>query len=242
MKILNGFLAILFLFLSPLTSATSVRSLYLSIDPAVVLARPGMTQQINLYNDLGNTYVNANRWREDASLIMGIGGRVFQNDELQINTGFRFIPVSDIPLKGQIWQLNSPLFYNLDYAYHVNSNLFFWDNIISWTRYHVQPGIILGLGVASNTTSAFREIPIFSTSMPSLQTIGGKKTNQFAYELGAVLDYSMQDVIFELAYRYINAGYGYLQPFTLQNTQDQISTGILQYHLISIGIRAYYAL
>lgn len=244
MKILNGFLFFTtsFLFVLSTTSASATRALYLSIDPAIVTAQPGVTQHINLYNDIGNTYVDSNRWRNESSLILGVGGRVFQNEHLEINTGFRFIPINDLPLEGQIWQLDSPLFNNLDYSYQVSSNLFLVDNIISWTHYHLQPGVILGLGISTNTTSSFREIPTSDTAMPSLQSTGGEKTNQLAYELGAVLDYSMQEVIFELAYRYMNGGRGYLQPFSLQNTKDQLSTGMLHYQVISLGIRAYYAL
>lgn len=244
MKILNGFLffTTLLFFLSFTTSATATRALYLSIDPAIVVTRPGLTQHINLYNNIGNTYVDRHQWQDEATLILGIGGRVFQSEHLEINTGFRFIPIDDLPLEGQIWQLDSPLFNNLDYSYQVKSNLFFFDNIISWTHYHFQPGVILGFGISTNTTSSFQEIPTSDTTIPSLQSANGKKTTQFAYELGAVLDYSMQEVVFELAYRYMNAGRGYLQPFSLQNTQEQLSTGMLHYHVISIGIRAYYAL
>ncbi|MCX7116058.1 MAG: hypothetical protein NTW08_09165 [Gammaproteobacteria bacterium] len=243
MKKINGLICCIFtaiIALAPNTYAFKRTPLFLSIDPALLLAKPGVTQAINLYNDMGNTYVNQSGWQQQGTVVLGAGLRAYQNEQVQVNSSFRYIPVSNLSLTGDIWQLNSPLFNDLAYKFQTRSDLFLVDNIISWSRYRLQPGIILGAGVSRNTTSALIEIPLVKTSAPSLQQALGSKNTPFAYEFGAALDYTMDRCLFELAYRYINAGQGYLQPFPLQNTLDRLSTGTLQYHVISLGIRAYY--
>ena len=233
---------IVLVLLSPIAYASKWPELFVSIDPALLLTNPGITQEINFYDNLGNTYVDETNWKQAASVSLALGLRAYQNQNFQINTSLRYVPVADVYLNGQIWQLKSPLFNDVDYNFHVRSNLLLIDNIISWTHYHFQPGLILGLGMSTNTTSRFQEWPSIDSGAISLQQVTGSRNHQFAYEIGAVLDYSMDKAVIEFAYRYMNAGSGYFQSFSLQNTADQLSTGVLNYHMLSIGIRAYYEL
>ena len=82
-----------------------------------------------------------------------------------------------------------------------------------------------------------QETPLNNHSAPSLDHFINHSLIQFAYELGAVLDYPMKDVVFEVAYRYIDTGHGELGLSPLQNTTQHLTTGSLQYHLISLGVR-----
>ena len=103
------------------------------------------------------------------------------------------------------------------------------------------PGFIVGLGRASNTTSNYYEVPLNNHAASSLDYFSKNTEAQLAYEVGAVLDYSFNDLILECAYRYIDAGHGWLGLSSLQNTNDQLSTGPLHYHAISIGVRLHHA-
>lgn len=245
MKIINKLIASALFTLvmkMPVVFATTWPAVFVSIDPALLFTNPGITQEINLYNGIGNTYIDQTKGIQSSTVSLGIGIRSYQSEQLQVNTSWRYVPVPSLPLQGQIWQLKSPLFNDLAYSFKVKSNLLLVDNIISWTRHRLQPGVILGLGMSTNTTGGYHEIPLTDSAAPSLQVVNGARTAQIAYELGAVLDYSMDRAVIELAYRYVNAGTGYLQPSQLQNTMDRLSTGQLNYRLVSIGIRAYYEL
>ena len=228
--------------IAPNAYAITWPDLFVSVDPALLLTQPGTTQDVTLYNNAGNTYVNKTGAKPHGTVILGVGFRAYQNENFQINTGLRFLPVADTPLNGDIWQLHSPLFNDLAYKFHVKSNLLLVDTLFSWSQYRLQPGVIIGFGRSNNTTADLREVPLSESGAPSLQQISGTNHNQFAYDLGAAFDYSVDNCNIELAYRYINAGNGVLQPFPLQNTKDSLSTGTLQYHVISLGMRAYYEL
>lgn len=216
--------------------------IFFSIDPAFIFVRPGMTQDLKLVDNIGNTYVNKSHLQQQGSVIIGLGLRAYKNQFFQLSSSLRYLPIGETSLKGDIWQLNSPLFNDLAYQFKVKSSLWLWDNIFSFSRYPIQPGIILGLGSARNTTSQMKEIPLAVSTSPSLQNVPGTTQQQFTYEVGGVIDYAIETVNIELAYRYINAGNGVLLPFPLQNTQDQLSTGALQYQILSLGIRGYYDL
>lgn len=227
----------------PVVFATTSPTVFVSIDTARLFTHPGITQDINFNNDIGNTYVNKTNQLHNNTISLGVGLRPYKNEQLQISTGLRFVPVSPLLLQGQIWQLKSPLFDDLGYSFQVKSNVLLVENIISWTRHYLQPGVILGLGMSTNTTGGFSEIPLTDSAATSLQTVNGARSTQLAYELGAALDYTIDSgAVIALAYRYINAGSGHFQPFSLQNSADRLLTGTLKYHLVSIGIRAYYEL
>lgn len=241
MKIINKFVILLFCTVKwSIIFAAAIPQFFVSIDPAWVMGNPGKTQEINIEPGLGNIYLDQTGTRRSITVSPGIGLRSYQNGAFQINTALRFVPVSSMSLHGQIWQLKSPLFNDLGYQLQAKTNALLFDNMISWRHHCWQPGIILGLGVSRNTTKEFHEISLTDTAFPSLQTVNGASVSRMATELGAALDYSMEPIIFEFAYRYINAGTGQLQSFPLQNTTDVFSTGKLKYHMISLGIRAYY--
>ncbi len=229
------------LFRAPTLCASGGPTLFLSIDPMLLFVNPGLTQDVHLNHQLGNTYIDQTGPTKKTFFSISAGLRPYHSEQLQINTGLRYIPVSSVALQGQIWQLKSPLFDDMAYHFQVKSHIFLVDNIISWTRYRLQPGVVFGLGVSANKADRFQEVPLTETAAFSLQTTKGATTTQVAYELGTVLDYSINHKsLIELAYRYIRAGTGHLQPFSLQNTTEHLSTGTLKYSVFSIGFRAYY--
>ncbi len=233
-----------FLFMLSLAGhASQFDAVYLRVDPALLFTQPGLTQELSLYNGIGNTYVTSHEWTNEGTAFFGFGVRSFSSDAWQLNTSFSYLPVSNFPDNGQIWQLNSPLFNDLDYSYQVKSDVFLIENLLTLTQSRFQPGILLGLGYAVNKTSGFQQLPLSNTAVPSSLVFNGSQTNQFSFEFGAVLDYACyRKLTIELAYRYLNVGKGYFESSTLQDTNDALSTGTLVHHIVSLGIRAYYDL
>ena len=239
---INIFSSFLFM-LSLAVNASQFDAVYLKIDPALLFTQPGLTQQLSLYNGFGNTYVNSHKWTNEGTAFFGFGVRSFSNNAWQLNTSFSYLPVRNFPDNGQIWQLNSPLFNDLAYSYQIKSDVFLIENLLTATRSRLQPGILVGLGYSANRTSGFQQLPLSNTSAPSSLIFSGTKTNQFSFEFGAVLDYACyRKLTLELAYRYLNVGKGYFESSALQDTTDTLSTGTLAYHIVSLGIRAYYDL
>lgn len=77
--------------------------------------------------------------------------------------------------------------------------------------------------------------------MPSLDHFTADSQLQFAYEVGVVLDYTYNSFLtLECAYRYLNAGHGQLGLSPLQHTSDHLSTGLIDYQTLSIGVRLYH--
>ena len=214
---------------------------FISLDGMALFSDPTHSQDVNLLNGLGNTYEAKHQWQGSGSLMLGIGIRAYQGDAFDVNTSLRFLPLGTTTGKGDVLQLYSPRFRNLAYYYNITSNLLLVDNTVTWTAHRLQPGFIVGLGRASNTTSNYYEVPLNNHAASSLDSFSKNTEAQLAYEVGAVLDYSFNDMIIECGYRYINAGCGRLGLSSLQNTKDQLSTGPLHYHAISIGVRLHHA-
>ena len=242
MKMLYEWIVSVILIMLSMMSYGAKPLLFFNIDPSLVLVKPGMTQNINFYNDVGNTYINSSGLKKSGTVSLALGLRSYQNKNFDTHTGIRYLPIADNVVDGQIWQLKSPLFNDIAYSYQVKSSILVIDNILSWTRYKFQPGLILGLGVAKNSTDAFQEVALENSSTISLQNLSGNTNYRFSYEIGFALDYAFDRFLVELAYRYINAGSSDFQAFPLSNTSDKLSTGTLNYNIISLGMRAYYAL
>ncbi len=242
MQLLYKWILSVFFVMISIASHSAKPPLFLNIDPAWVLVQPGMTQNINFYDNVGNSYVNSRSLKQIGTVSLALGIRAYQDKNFDIHTGIRYLPVADNVVNGQIWQLKSPLFNDIAYSYQVRSSVLLIDNIISWTRYKFRPGFIFGIGGARNTTDGFQEVALADSATISLQNLSGKKNYQLSYELGFALDYAFDKFLVELAYRYINTGPGYFQAFPLSNTADKLSTGTLNYNVISLGMRAYYAL
>ncbi len=215
--------------------------LFMSVDASTFFTKPGITQNINLFNNLGNTYVAAKHWDNKTTLLFGVGATTYQKNNIIFNTGLRYLATSDILLNGNVWQLNQAQFNNLSYNYRVKSDLLLVENAISYAQYVIQPSFILGLGYAKNTASAYQTSPIYNHAATANQAFTDKSTSQLAYEIGAGLDYYLlKPAVIELAYRFIGAGKGYLGYSPLQNTSNRFSTGNIYYQTISLGIRLYY--
>lgn len=227
--------------ISPSTSMAATNA-FISLDALALFSKPAHTQSVNLLGTMGNTYVGTQQWQSDGSVMVGLGLNTYQHADIDLNTSLRYLPTFNIPSHGEVWQLKSPRFRNLAYTYDTDSNLFLMDNIVTWTKHRLQPGLIVGLGLASNSTSNYRETPLNKHAAPALDHFTNSTMTQFAYELGAVLDYPFKQFIVECAYRYIDAGHGQLGLSPLQNTLEHLSTGPLQYHTISLGVRIHHAL
>jgi hypothetical protein len=215
--------------------------LFISLDVTTVFTRPGETQQVNLFNQLGNTYVPNKDWQNKSTVLFGVGATTYTKNNVIFNTGVRYLSISNIFLQGNVWQLNSPDFNNLSYRYRVKSDLVLVENAISYAKSLIQPSLILGLGYAANTTSQYQTSALYNHSATALQVFTGKCVSQLAYEIGGGLDFlSLKPAVIELAYRFMAAGKGALGYSPLQNTSDNLSTGNLYYHTVSLGIRLYY--
>ena len=173
--------------------------------------------------------------------MLGVGFKILQYNQIDINTGVRYIPQVTLPSKGDVLQLHSPLFRNLSYAYDLTSNFWLADNTITWTKHRLQPGFIIGVGGATNTLTNYQEASLNNHSAPSLDHFKNSRNTQFAYELGAVLDYTLDEITFECAYRYLNAGHAQLGLSPLQNTTAHLTSGLIQYNAVSLGVRFNHA-
>lgn len=211
---------------------------FISMDALESWANTSHNQQVTLSGTLGNTYLGHSYRQNASSGMFGIGLRTYQNHNINVNTSLRFITPINTTSSGDILQLNSPKFHNLSYNYDTSSTIFLTDNLLTWTQHRLQPGFILGLGGASNATSHYKEHPLNNHSSTGLDHFSENTKTQLAYELGAVLDYAFNNnIIFECAYRYINAGHGQMGLSTTQTTSEHLLTAPLQYHTISIGVR-----
>lgn len=223
------------------STAFAFPAVFISLDEVTLFAKPGQTQAINLLNTLGNTYVLKEQWQYDESVILGAGIKTYQQHDIEINTSVRYLPEVSMHIQGDVLQLNSELFRNLAYSYNITSSFWLADNTITWTKHRLQPGIILGVGAAINTASSYHERPLNNHSAPSFAPFSNNNSTEFAYELGAVLDYSFnQHLVFECAYRTLNARAASLGLSSLQNTNNHLSTGPLNYNAISLGVRFYH--
>jgi hypothetical protein len=214
--------------------------IFASVDAATFYTRLGITQHLNLFDNLGNTYLASKRWDNNTTFLVGVGARTYQSTHVHVDTSIRYLPTPYTELTGQIWQLNTSAFHNLSYAYQSKSDVLLLENAIALTRTIIQPSLIFGIGRAVNTSRDYQSIPLNNQAAPALGLFKAAKTTQLAYEVGAALDYPCQQTVIELAYRFMNAGQGYLGVAPQQNTADTLSTGQIQYHILSLGVRLYY--
>ena len=237
MKPVNWLSRIIFLIIILITSSIKASTLFIAVDGVAVVADPAHTQDVALMSTLGNTYIASSQWQQDESMMLGLGLRTYQREGLNVNTSLRFLPMINMVGRGDVLQLRSPQFHNLAYTYDITSHLLLVENMITWTRHRVQPGLIVGLGRASNTASNYHETSLFNHASSGLVLFSDNTKAQFAVEWGAVLDFPFKGVIIECAYRYIDAGQGQLGLSSLQNTSEHLSTGSLHYHAVSLGVR-----
>lgn len=238
---ISSFLKVIIICLVSTSSAAKIQPFF-SLDAGAWWAYPGYSQAINLFDNLGNTYLGNKQWKNNGTIILGVGLRTMNQTALQMNTSLRFLPMMGMSLSGEVQQLNSPQFQNLAYRYDVHSTLLLLDHIVTWNKHRLQPGLIAGIGAASNKTGQYIETPLNNYSASSEDHFYNGQRTHWAYELGAVLDYTFADVVFECAYRFIDAGRGQLGLNPSQNTPDHLSTGPLQYQTLSLGVRFYHAL
>lgn len=221
-------------------NAMALPPAFMSIDATTVLAQPAHTQALHLVGSLGNTYEGIQQWQHDESVILGLGFESYKGHSLDMNTSVRYLPQISMPSHGEVLQLNQPQFRNLAYSYTIKNDLIFLDHTTTWTKHRLQPGFILGLGAALTTTENYHETPLNAHSSPSLDHFKESYTTQFVYEIGAVLDYKLDDIVIEAAYRLLNAGHAQLGLSPLQNTTEHLFTGPLRYNAVSLGVRYHH--
>lgn len=239
------FLMLIFLWLNPLCLRAAPPLYFISYDLGPLYTNLGTTQSLNLLNNLGNTYIATRCWQNNGGTFMfGIGKQWYNNIKLHltINSSLRYLQTSDIAFGGNVWQLHSAQLNNLSYNYQTKTQLFLFDNLISWTQHSFQPGLIVGVGLSTNSAYNYHETPLNNRAAGMLQPFSNNSTTKFAYDLGLALDYQLKGAVLELAYRFIDAGDAHLGVTPLQNTPDRLGTGNLYYNYISFGGRFYYAL
>ncbi len=242
MKIFNLALISVFSGLLSLSVIAETRSFF-SLDAVVVFSQPGQTQDVNLWNNIGNTYSANRSWQNNVRAMLGVGVQAYASNEWQITSGLRFLPTINMSGQGDVLQLKSDNFLNFSYSYDITSHLLLWENSVTWTKHRWQPGLLVGIGGAWNTLSNYREIPLNEYAYGGQDHFSSQSQSQFLYEVGAVLDYAVdKNVMIEGAYRYIDAGNARLGVSPGQNTHDHLSTGPLHYQTISLGVRIYDAL
>ncbi|MDF1678797.1 MAG: hypothetical protein P1U32_08910 [Legionellaceae bacterium] len=220
--------------------ATTV-PLFVSVDATTLFTQIGRTEQVNLLNGFGNTYVPLKHWDNKTTVMFGVGATTYNKNHIQFNTGARYFSTTHMRVGGTVSSLNMPAFNNLAYNYRVKSDLVWAENAVSYTRAIVQPNIIVGLGYASNRASQYQVPPLYSQAAASVQTFTDNTTSQLMYEVGAGIDWLvLKPAVIELAYRFIGAGKAYLGYSPTQTTTDRLSTGDIYYQTISLGIRLYY--
>lgn len=227
-------------FLFTQASAEKPLPVFASIDVAVLFSKLGTTQDVNLLGSMGDTYVATKDRKSTATAIFGLGVRTYNTNPFTFNTSVRYIPIPKTELQGNVWQLKSSRFNNLAYTYKLQSDVFFAENIASWTRYAIQPGLILGLGGARHKVGYYHVTPLNNRASNALGAFGNATRTQLAYEVGAALDYPCKHTVLELAYRFMDLGQGHLGYSPQQNTQDRLSTGPIRYQSLSFGGRIYY--
>lgn len=218
-------------------NAIATTTALINADAVMLFANPTHTQNINLLNTLGDTYIGVQKWQHNESVMLGLGLRSYQSRVIHVNTSIQYLPNINTTAQGDILQLHSPRFHNLTYTYDISSRFLFIDNAVIWTVHRLQPGFIIGIGGASNTAQNYNETALNNHTIAALSHFSNNTQTQFAYELGAVLDYPLKNIIIQCAYRYMNAGQGQLGLSPLQNTAEHLSTGVLHYHAISLGVR-----
>ncbi len=233
------FTGCLLIFLTNVTVAKTI-PVFASLDLSQIFTTPGSTQQVALFNSLGNTYVADNNVHNTLSFMAGLGATTFQNNFIKFDDSIRFMPVSNVPVSGTVWELYSPLFANLAYKYRLRSEILLFENAISWTKMPIHPSFILGIGRAINRVSYYEEYPLNNLTVISAEKFKNAKEMQLAYEIGAGLDYPINKAVIELAYRFMNVGQARLGLSPTQTSQDKLSTGQINYHTINLGVRIYY--
>lgn len=238
--ILNRFVIILFLVMFANISIAKTIPIFASLDLSQVFTAPGSTQQVALFNDLGNTYVADNNVHNILSFMAGVGATTFQNNHIKFDDSVRFMPIGNVPVSGYVWELYSPLYANLAYKYRLKSDILLFENAISWIDTPIHPSFILGFGRAINRVSYYDAYPLNNNTIIAAQKYKNNKTIQVAYEIGVGLDYKFNKAVIELAYRFVNVGKANLGLSPTQTTTDTLSTGQINYHTVNLGARFYY--
>lgn len=214
--------------------------IFVSLDLSQVFTAPGATQQVTLFNDLGNTYVADNNVRNILSFMAGVGATTLQTQYLKIDDSIRFMPIGNVPVSGYVWELYTPLFSNMAYKYRLKSDILLFENAVSWTSLPLRPSFILGIGRAVNRVSYYEEYPLNNYTIILSEKFRNNKSTEFAYEIGAGFDYPIKTAVIELAYRFVNVGQASLGLSPSQNSTNRLFTGQINYHTINLGARFYY--
>lgn len=233
------FLILILAFFTKISQAKPI-PIFASLDLSQVFTAPGATQQVTLFNDLGNTYVADNNVHNILSFMVGVGATTFQTKHIKFDDSIRFMPIGSVPVSGYVWELYTPAFTNLAYKYRLKSDILLFENAVSWTSSPLRPSFILGVGRATNRVSYYEEYALNNYTIILSEKFKNSKSTELAYEIGVGLDYPIKKAVIELAYRFVNVGQASLGLSPSQNSTDRLSTGQINYHTINLGARFYY--
>lgn len=135
---------------------------------------------------------------------------------------------------------NMGLTDTLNYSMKANSLAFLLEPRFIYTSYRVQPYLLLGAGYALNTLNNFKETtPAGSHAVPS-NPYGSHTQGEFAYELGAGLQYPFtikhQHCLLRLDYHYLNVGDAALGAANGQTTNERLRSNNVSTNIISLGL------
>jgi opacity protein-like surface antigen len=109
---------------------------------------------------------------------------------------------------GQVMEFSLPEFTNYNYRWQSASNLILGNAKLNLIRYKkFSPYVNGGLGTAYNDNMNYSEIPLGSVTPRTSPDYAGNSGSQFAYILGAGLDYYYNpQLIVSAGYQYSNLG------------------------------------
>ena len=168
------FLMLLYIDTTSIASPTP----FISIDALLINSNTEHSQPVRLMNTSGNTYLAAQSWQQNESVMLGIGLHTYQQHGIDLNTSLRYMSNITTHNHGDVLQLYSPKYRNLSYTYDVTTQLVLVENVVTWTKHTIQPGLIFGIGHASNSTSNYREAPLNPHSSASSEPFTANTRDQ----------------------------------------------------------------
>ncbi len=210
------------------------------------VSRIGQTETLTLFTSsspgITDTY-EANGNNRSAGLL-GIGGgyrfNSIQNLQFALGVSASYLAYSTVD-GGIVHPLVNvaPDFDTLNYHYDVESYLFMVEPTLLFPcQFGWRPFISIGLGVALNRLFNYTEsTPPGSTAGPSMFPFRDHTTTRFAYTPRIGIEHALSDhTLIQVGYQYIHAGDAALGTAANQETNQHITSGQLNTHLVAINL------
>lgn len=161
-------------FFSQTLHATSVALPY----PTVVTLNLGPGWPTSTQNEVIELLPNVNnRYMSSSNTDAFIDGELFVGWQEKINScaylaesqvGLAYMVTNSAKINGVIWQANNPLFDNETYAYRIkHSHVALRGKLLSTPKETYQGYVTGSIGIAFNTSYAFKNQPVINTVLPS---------------------------------------------------------------------------